>query len=87
MILSINKVKNNKIDKLINKIIKKPKLTVIAVKNNDISSFSNNRVSKIDKISTKSKNIKNLLKIKNLLRLNICNNLSTQVLKLTMYFL
>lgn len=87
MILSIDRIKNNKIDKLINKIIKKPKLTVIAVKNNDISSFSNNRVNKIDKISTKSKNIKNLLKIKNLLRLNVYNNLPTQVLKLIIYFL
>lgn len=54
-----NQVKNNKINKFINQIIKKLNLIAIAVKNDKVNSLVSNRANKIDKILAKSKNIKN----------------------------
>lgn len=54
-----NKVEDNEVAKLINWIIKELDLIVIAVKNNKVSSLSDNKANKTDEILAKSKNIRN----------------------------
>lgn len=51
--------------------MKEPNSIVIIVKNDEVSSLGGGRVNKTDKISAKSKIIKNLSKIKNLQKLQI----------------
>lgn len=70
-ILSGNRVKNNKVDKVTNQIIKKLDLTAITVKNDEIGNLNSSRANKIDEILAKFKIIKNLLKAKNLQKLDI----------------
>lgn len=57
--LSNDGVKDNKVDKFINWIIKKLDLIVITVKNDEVGSLDSDIANKIDKISAKFKNIRN----------------------------
>lgn len=69
-----NKVKNNKIDKLINSVIIKLDLALIIVKNYEVDNLGSNAGKEIDKIIAKFKNIKKLSKVKKFIKNNIWNN-------------
>lgn len=64
--LLYNKVEDNKVNKLINKIIKKLDPTTIIVKNHEFGNLNSNRTNKTDEISTQFKTVRNLFKTQNL---------------------
>lgn len=69
--LSDNRFEYNEFDKFSNWIIEKFNQTVIAVKNDEIGNYNSNSSNKMYKILAIFKIIKNLLKNKNLQKLNL----------------
>lgn len=78
MTLSGDEIENNKVNKLINWIIKEFDLIANVIKNDEFDSLDNSIIEKTDKILAKSKKHQEIVKTqKKLQRPDIWNNLPT----------